>query len=211
MSTASRAADEGDPETGLLLLRGPVPEVLAWSRRGVVPVHVGRLEGWTAVLPRGASRAAAPYDEALPLLASRPVPSRLGPALGFWCIGERAVITVRSGRRSAPRWVVWEPEAGLVRPPGLDRAVPGDLLRAARGGSRAELVEILRERHIRPERVLAATVGVLGLPGARLLVSPHRREELLPRAVDGDPDPQQVGWFDDAVRDAVRLRAELAP
>lgn len=210
MTVPPSAPDAGEPAAGLLLLRGSPADVSAWARRGVVPVTVGRLEGWTALLPRGhGSLAAPPYDRALPLLAARPVPARLGPALGFWSIGERGVITVQVGRRSRVRWVVWEREHGVVRPEGLLTATPGDLLRAAKGGSRAELVEILSERHIAPERILAAAVAVLGLPGARLLVSPHERESLLPGAVERDPDEQQVRWFDDAVRDSVRLRQEL--
>lgn len=197
------------PSAGLLLLRGQLSEVVSWARRGIVPVAVAPLEGWTAVLPNGDSHAAAPYDDALTVLAARRVPPRLRPALGFFVIDGRAVITAQERpRRRRAHWVVWEPERGLVRPPGLDIAPPSSLLRIAGAGSRSELVEIMLERHIAPARMLAAVVAVLGLPGPRLLVDPAGGADL-PGRVEREPGDRQVAWFEDAVRDSVLLRREL--
>jgi hypothetical protein len=82
------------------------------------------------------------------------------------------------------------------------------LQRLAGGGSRRELVEILHELYVQPDRLLAAVVAVLGLPGARLMVDPGGAAEL-PGAVSVLPAPKEVGYFNDAVRDAVKLRQEL--
>ncbi|HLS40716.1 MAG TPA: hypothetical protein VK038_08140 [Ornithinicoccus sp.] len=200
----------GDGRAGMLLLRGAVPDVTTWARKGVVPVTVAALEGWTVVLADGPSRAQPPYDDALTMLAARRVPARLRPALGFFVIDGRAVITAQSGprHRRGPRWVVWDPDHGVLRPPGLPVAPPAQLVQAAGGGDRTELVEILRERHLDPARLLAAVTVTLGLPGGRLLVRPEEAAEL-EGAVAGEPDPVQVRYFDDAVRDAVQLRREL--
>lgn len=201
---------DGGGRAGLLLLRGPVPEVGTWARKGVVPVTVAPLEGWTVVLPNGASRVQPPYDDALTMLAARRVPARLRPSLGFFVLDGRATIVVQSGprHRRGARWVVWDPEHGVLRPPGLPVAPPTQLVQAAGGGNRAEVVEILAERHVQPARLLAAVTVTLGLPGGRLLVDPASVDGL-EGAIDREPDPVQVDYFEDAVRDAVLLRREL--
>lgn len=210
MTTTGSSARASEPLIGLQLLRGAPGPVASWLRAGVVPVTVGRLGGWSAVLPRGRSRAAAPYDEPLPILASRPVPAGLGPAIGFWVLDGRAVIAVSGARRNGLRYVVWEQGTGVVRPPGLEVAPAQVILRAAGGGSRADLVELLRERHVAPDRLLAAVVTTLELPGARLLIDPADRSELR-ESVAVEPEDKQVAIFDDVVRDAVLLRRELEP
>ncbi|NLG20548.1 MAG: hypothetical protein GX555_03830 [Actinomycetales bacterium] len=207
MITGSRP-DDGTALTGLLLLRGPVPDVSAWLRRGVVPTTVVPLEGWTAVVPEGRSFAEPPYADGNVMLAGRPVPRKLGPALGFWVIDGRAIITVQTKGRGGIRYVVWEPERGIVSPPGLTVAGPVTLQRVAGGGNRAELVEILRELYVQPDRLLAAVVSVLELPGAKMLIDPGRVPDL-PDAVSVLPAPKEVGYFNDAVKDAVALRQEL--
>ncbi|WP_161958504.1 hypothetical protein [Ornithinimicrobium cavernae] len=207
MRTSPRP-DPGDDPAGLLLLRGPLPDVSAWVRRGVVPATVVPMQGWTAVLPEQRSFADPPYADGTMLLAGRPVPRRLGPALGFWVLDGRAVITVQTRGRRGIRWVVWEPERGIVSPPGLAVAGPVTLQRLAGGGSRSELVEILHELYVQPDRLLAAVVAVLELPGARLLLDSSGVTDL-PGAVPVLPAPRQVGYFNDAVRDAVALRQEL--
>jgi hypothetical protein len=57
-------------------------------------------------------------------------------------------------------------------------------------------------------QLLLAVMAALGLPGTRLLVEPGHADGL-PGAVRHEPDTRQVGWFEDAVRDTVRLRREL--
>ena len=79
----------------MLLLRGEPDAVAAWAQRGLVPVHILPLDGWTAVLPAGPSRATPPYDDTLKALAGRPVASRLRCALGFFAVDGNAVITVQ--------------------------------------------------------------------------------------------------------------------
>lgn len=203
------AAGSGTQQAGLLLLRGAPPQVSDWARRGVVPVTVAPLEGWTAVLPNGASRAGAPYDDALTLLAARRVPAKLGPALGFFAIRGRGVITVQSGAlRRGVRWVLWDPDRGVLRPPDLACAPPPMLLRVAGGGDRRELIEILGERHLAPHRLLAAVTAVLGLPGGRLLID-RAEVDRIDGAIDREPLDREVGYFEDAVRDSVQLRSEL--
>lgn len=207
MSTSPRP-DTGDDPAGLLLLRGSVPEVSAWIRKGVVPATVAPMDGWTAVFPEGASFADPPYADGTMVTASRPIPRKLGPALGFWVVDGRAIITLQTRGRGGIRWVVWEPERGIVAPPGLPQAGPVSLQRVAGGGSRSELVEILHELYVQPDRLLAAVVAVLKLPGARLMVDASGVADL-PGAVSVLPAPKEVGYFNDAVRDAVRLRQEL--
>lgn len=203
------AAGSGTQQAGLLLLRGAPPEVSDWVRKGVVPVTVAPLAGWTAVLPNGHSRAEPPYDDALTMLAARHVPPRLGPAIGFFAIGGRGIITVqtRSLRRRI-RWVVWDPVRGVVRPPDLALAPPPMLLRVAGGGDRRELIEILEERHLAPHKLLAAVTAVLELPGGRLLVDPTEVSDI-EGAIDREPLDREVAYFEDAVRDSVQLRREL--
>ena len=124
---------------------------------------------------------------------------------------DRVTVTVHApGRRRAVRWVVWAPELGLLRPPGLDLAGPGEMVSVAgcQPTVRDELVELLHEVRVRPERMLQAIMATLELPGTRLVEHPELAGEL-PGAVQHQPDPRHVGWFDDAVKDSVRLRREL--
>ena len=67
---------------GMLLLQGEPDPVASWAQRGLMPVHVVPLQGWTAVLPAGPSHALPPYDDTLKTLAGRPViaPSSLQTA-----------------------------------------------------------------------------------------------------------------------------------
>lgn len=206
MTTLAGSRDHAG--VGVQFLRGPATAVAQWLGTGVVPATVGRVGGWTVVLPRGASHAAPPYDDALSILAARPMPPKLGPALGFWAIDNRAVISVSGARRRDLRWVFWEPESGVVHPPGLETAPVAAVLRAAGGGSGPDFTELLRERHIPVPRLLAALVSVLELPKPRLLVDPEERQSL-ENAREVEPSPEQVARFDDAVRHAVLLRKEL--
>ncbi|HKJ12055.1 MAG TPA: hypothetical protein VJ976_06655 [Ornithinimicrobium sp.] len=202
-------ATPGTGPLGLWLCRGRAREVNDWAAKSVVPLLVARRGAHTAVVPRGSSAVGAPYDDAATLCAARPAPAKVAPAIGFWVIEDRAVITVqaRTWRRRI-RWVVWDPEQGVIRPPGVDIATPQQVLAAAGGGSRSELVEMLGERHHTPPRLLSAVVTVLGLPGADVLLDPAVADTW-PRSTRHEPDDRQVEFFEDAVKHAVALRREL--
>ncbi|HSP60344.1 MAG TPA: hypothetical protein VLO09_04725 [Ornithinimicrobium sp.] len=197
--------------TALLLMRGPRERVSDWVGRSVVPLVVAPAGRWTLAVAVGGPRTGPPYDDGALLLAGRPVPGRTAPALGFFEIDGRAVVTVHApGRRRGPGWVVWEPEVGLIRPPGLDLAGPGEIVRLAGCPSqtREELVDLLHETRPRPVTMLQAVMATLGLPGPRFLQDPARAADL-PGAVRHDPSGKEVSWFEDAVADSVRLRREL--
>lgn len=199
------------PQAALVLAAGPRQEVDSWVLGGVVPVTAVPLEGWIGVVGRGPAHAEEPYADGALMLAARALGPKAGPGLGFFEIDGRAVITLHApGRRKGPRWVVWEPDVGLLRPPGLELAGPGQLagVAGAAPSVRDELVELLHETRVRPARMLRAVMATLSLPGGRLVEDPGH-VDTLPGAVDHRPDERQVGWFDDAVRDSVRLRREL--
>jgi hypothetical protein len=209
--TSATAPRPGDAPTGLLLLSGSRHEVDGWVTRHVSPLVVAPVEGWTLVVAVGSSQVGAPYDDAGTVLAARPVGPKAGPALGFFEIDGRAVMTVHAtGRRRNPTWVVWEPDLGLLRPPGLDLAGPAELVRAAGrpSSTREELVDLLHETQARPLTMLQAVMATLDLPGTRYLSDPFRAQDL-PGAQLHEPEARQVGWFEDAVADSVRLRREL--
>lgn len=194
-----------------MLVAGLRPEVDAWVAGSVVPLTLAPLGTWTALVAGGPSQASPPYDDGALVLASRPLPAKAGPGLGFFEIEGRAVITVHSGGRSrSVRWVVWEPETGLLRPPGLELAGPTELVSVAGAAAtvRDELVDLLHETRVLPGRMLQAVMATLGLPATRLVLEPARAQTL-EGAVQHVPDPRQVEWFDSAVHDSVRLRREL--
>lgn len=195
---------------GVVLAAGPRAEVDGWVAGSVVPVTSAPLGSWTVVVGTGASRASAPYDDGTLVLASRVLAPRAGPGLGFFEIDGRAVMTAHAPRARTVRWVVWEPGSGLLRPPGLALAGPSELvgLAGAPAGVRDELVELLHETRVQPARMLQAVMATLELPGTRLVLEPGRADAL-EGARQHLPDPRQVGWFDSAVHDSVRLRREL--
>lgn len=199
------------PMPGAVLLRGAVPAVEAWVVSSVVPLIVAPARPWTVVLGAGPTAVGSPYDDALMLLAARRVPDKAGPALGFFEVDGRALITAHApGRRDRPSWVVWEPEIGLLRPPGLPLAGPAELasLAGAPAEVRDELVELLHETRTTPRTMLQAVMATLGLPAARVLADPRTAVDL-PGAVHRPASARQVAYFDDAVADSVRLRREL--
>ncbi|SDP08065.1 hypothetical protein SAMN04489867_1365 [Pedococcus dokdonensis] len=192
---------------GLLLVSGGTGPVSTWVRRGQVACQVVELGAWTAVLPtERSSRAEPPYDDAVTLLAARPVPRRLRSALGFFTIDGRAVVTVQGpGWRSALRWLVWEPGVGLVRTPGLELARPSDLLAAAgRPGDARAVAEVVGGRDGRADGILTDLLAALALPGADL-VGPGvglRGQVVAPTA-------QAVARFDARMAEQARHRTEL--
>lgn len=197
---------------GLVLLGGDPEEVTAWAARTVVPLVVAPAAApWIVAVVAGEARVGAPYDDPALLVAGRPVPAKAGPALGFFEVDGRAVITVQGpGRRRGPRWVVWEPDLGLLRPPGLELAGPAELVRVAGADPdvRDELVDLLHETRSRPLRMLQAVMATLSLPLARVLGEPERADAL-DGAVRHEPQGREVDRFEDGVADSVRLRREL--
>ncbi|WP_151526614.1 hypothetical protein [Serinicoccus kebangsaanensis] len=205
------AVTESARSGGLVLAAGARAEVDAWVAGSVVPVTVVPLEGWIGVITRGQSQVDPPYEDGGLVSACRALSGKAAPGLGFFEVDGRALVTVHApGRRRRVRWVVWDPERGLLRPPGLELAGPAEIVRIAGSpaSSRDELVDLLHETRVRPTRMLQAVMATLGLPGTRLLEEPTRADDL-PGAVRLVPDRRQVEWFEDAVRDSVKLRHEL--
>ena len=156
----------------MLLLRGEPDAVATWARRGLVPVHIVPLEGWTAVLPAGPSRAMPPYDDTLKALAGRPVASRLRSAIGLFAVDGNAVVTVQpSGWRAIQRWFVWSPGQGVVRPRRLAAGRPADLTAAAgarEGAARRGVLDLLVDGRGDAQGVLRQLLALLSLPGVDL-------------------------------------------
>ena len=161
------------PATGVLYLQGDRQRVDAWVRRGAAACFVVPLSGWTAVVPAGAASAPAPYDAGHLVLASRGVPSNLRSALGLFDIDGRAIVTVHpAGWRAVPRWLVWESGRGTARVPSLPSASPADLVRAAGVAPEVEreVRAVLAERSTAVSDILGDLVGLLALPGERLVL-----------------------------------------
>jgi hypothetical protein len=150
----------------------------------------------------------APYDDALTIMASRPVAHRLRAALGLFAIDGRAVVMVQGqGWRAVQRWVVWQPGRGASRAPGLRAARPGDLLTAAGAGTRGVSSAVgarLRDGSDDALGMLGDLMALLGLPGSGLLVDAHpsAEGELV------EPDHRVVARFDDLMLEEARHRAE---
>lgn len=192
---------------GLLLVSGETGPVSTWVRRGLVACQVIPLGSWTAVLPTEASsRAEPPYDDAVTVLAARPVPRRLRGALGFFTIDGRAVVTAQgAGWRSDVRWLVWEPGVGVVPAPGLEQARPADLLAATgRPGDPRAVADVVAGRDGRADRIITDLLSVLHLPGADL-VGP----EVGLRGQVVAPTAQAVARFDARMSEQARHRSEL--
>ena len=192
---------------GLLLLSGEPGTVSAWLRRGLVACQVVPLGAWTAVLPtERLSRADPPYDDAVAVLAARPVPRRMRGALGFFTVDGRAVVTAHGpGWREGVRWLVWEPGAGVVRAPHLELARPADLVAAAgRSGDERAVTQVMAGRSGSADRVITDLLSVLRLPGSDL-VGPGiglRGQVVAPTA-------QAVARFDARMAEQARHRTEL--
>jgi hypothetical protein len=196
----------------MLLLQGEPDPVASWAERGLLPVHIVPLEGWTAVLPAGPSHARPPYDDTLKTLAGRPVPSRLRSAIGLFAVDGNAVISVHpSGWRAAQRWFVWSPGEGLLQSQELVSGRPADLTAAAGTrvrGARRRVREILLDGGGDAQGLLDDLLAMLALPGSDLL---DGRQD--PKATPGsslvEPGDEHVARFEKVISDEARHRAEL--
>lgn len=185
-------------------------KVAAWVKRGVVAAHVTPLGEWTAVTPAEATgRASAPYDDARTTLLVRPLGTALRPSIGFFVSRRRGVVVVQPpGWRAAERWLVWSPEAGVVRSPRLPSARPGDLASIAGVGARGvpKLVGALRDAHSGPLAWLGGVHRALGLPGHNLLM-----ESDAPRGDLIEPEADSVARFDAMMGEQAAHLAEVGP
>lgn len=200
-----------------MVLSGCRPEAaVAWAGRGLAPLTVASVDDWTVVMPAGRPAARSPYDEAVRVLAGRPVGLRMRPALGFFQLGRQAVITVHPARwRAVQRWAVWTPRDALVHLPDLPVARPIDIVEAARTLPAEALA--LAEREIRgilqdgardAPGVILATLATLGLPGAEVL-SGRVDITTLPGSQVVVPNPRHARAFDRVLTEETRHRAEL--
>ena len=196
----------------MLLLRGEPDPVATWARRGLVPVHVVPLDGWTAVLPAGPSRAMPPYDDTLKALAGRPVAARLRSAIGLFAVDGNAVVTVQpTGWRAIQRWFVWSPGQGVVRTRHLATGRPADLTAAAGihgGATRRGVLDLLIDGGGGAHGVLGGLMALLSLPGSELLAGgqdPAASQE----SMLVEPSERHVARFERIVQDQALHRVEL--
>ena len=197
------------PVGGLLLTHARPDRVTPWARRGLVSVHITPLGQWCAVTPvNDRARAAAPYDDARMALAARPLHTSLRPSIGFFVTGRRGVVVVQPrGWRTVPRWVVWLPDGGPVRAPGLRPAEAEDLVEFT-GAGRAALSQVVEALAATPVDALTWLAGVheaLRLPGRDLLVEADAAYGSLV-----EPDGESVARFDALMRDEAAHLAEVA-
>ena len=196
----------------MLLLQGGADPVAAWAQRGLMPVHVVPLEGWTAVLPAGPSHAMPPYDDTLQTFAGRTVPSRLRSAVGLFAVDGNAVISVHpSGWRVIQRWFVWSPGEGLVQPRQLAAGRPADLTAAAGtrdGAVRRRVWDLLLDGGGDALGLLGELLALLALPGSDLL-NGGRDPVAGPGSTIVAPGEQHVARFEKIISDEARHRAEL--
>ena len=196
----------------MLLLRGRPGAVASWAGRGLVPVHVVPLEGWTAVLPAGPSQAMPPYDDTLKIFAGRPVALRLRSAIGLFAVDGNAVITVHlPGRRAIQRWLVWAPGEGIVQPRPLVAGRPVDLVRAADISDpavRRDVRDLLVDGDGDAYGVLGDLFVLLALPGAGLFLGEHDPATARD-STRVEPREEHVARFEKTIRDEARHRAEL--
>lgn len=195
---------------GLVLLHADSRSATSWVEHGVTPSYVVPLGGWTGVVPAGPAQAKPPYDQALTVVAGRPVPWRMRPGIGLFVIDERAVLTVHArGLRALSRWLVWQPDRGMSPVPGLPEAHVADFVRAA-GVVRDAEVRVraaLHERVGTPMGLLATVLDALALPGIELLKGVGVKEN--PEATLVEPDPASIERFDKVTGDEIDMRREL--
>lgn len=161
---------------GAVFLSAQVASAIEWVRRGVVPCHVLEHASWSIVVPAvGATDVAAPYDDALTVLASRYVGARLAPGIGLFHIDDTAVVTARAAGRGTTRWALRAADRAIVAGPQLPALSPADLHRALGSGAPTREVRVREVRDLwertdlAHEEWLVEAATALGLPGARVL------------------------------------------
>jgi len=196
----------------MLLLQGGPDPVASWAQRGLMPVHVVPLEGWTAVLPAGPSQASPPYDDTLKTLAGRPVPSRLRSAIGVFVVDGKAMISAHPcGWRAVQRWFVWSPGEGVVQPRQLVAGRPADLVAAAGTRDRTarrRVRDMLVDAGGDAPGLLRELLAALDLPGSDL-IDGRQDPAAVPGATKVEPGEQHVARFERIISDEARLKAEL--
>lgn len=189
---------------GVVVLSASATAATEWVRGGVVPCHVLAHPSWSVVVPAAGSTAvAAPYDDALTVLASRHVPPRLAPAFGLFRIEDTAVLTARAaGVRAVTRWALRSADGELVASRQLPRLTPESVHRVLGTAAHAREVPVRAVRELW-ERVdlgheewLVEAATVLGLPGARVLAGTDTELGPVVR-----PAPRSVPAFESVIKD----------
>jgi hypothetical protein len=194
---------------GVLLVHADVKFADVWVRRGVVPSYVVPLPGWTAVVPADHTRLSPPYDDSLTVLANRPVPTRLRTALGFFVIGDLAIVSAQLRGARSTRMLSWAPGHGADEVPGFETLRVSQLAEAA-GLHEADVRAVARTLGARtgtPLHRLTELMEVLALPGAAMLRGEGVKSDL--EAVLVEPDKSAVGHFEKVARDEADMQAEL--
>lgn len=209
----------------MLLAAGRPRWVRLWAQRGLAPLTLTSMAGWTLVTPAGPLPARPPYDDVVQVLAARPAGLLMAPVIGLFQVGHQAVLTVQPRRWPVvQRWAVWTPGEGLVFLPGLTPARTVEVVAAAYGrtggaaggglagedgdGHAAPDVKALRRAlHQRwrdgsgsAEEVLAATWQLLGLPGHDVFTG-RRPADTLPGARTIRPHPRHARAFNTLIRE----------
>ncbi len=200
---------------GILLSAGRVDRAISWAKRGLGPLTVAPLDGWTLSGPAGPPMARPPYDDPVRTLAGRPVGLGMRPAIGLFQVGRQAVVTVQAGRwRPVHRWAIWTRHDALVNTPDLPPARTTDMVAVAASvggalsaGAEATLRALWHDGSIQPGEVLAGTFRLLGLPGHDVLTG-AREAVALTGARTVDPNPRHARAFDKLIEEQARERAE---
>lgn len=191
------------PGRGVVLLSATAVSAVEWVRRGVVACHVLEHPSWSLVVPAAPGTATtAPYDDALTVLASRHVGSRIAPSVGLFLIEDTAVLTARAPGRGATRWALRAADRHLLAGRDLPALTPEALHRTLATGAPARRVPVREVRELWARTDLTHTewlvevTTVLGLPGARVLDGSDT--DLGPVI---QPDARSVTAFESVVKD----------
>lgn len=188
---------------GAVYLSARAATAAEWVRGGVVPCHVLEHPSWSIVVPAvGATAVAAPYDDALTVLASRYVGARLAPAIGLFRINDIAVLTARAAGRGPTRWALRTADRDMVAGRELPALSPEGLHRALGSGAPTREVPVREVRDLwgrtdlAHEEWLVEAATVLGLPGTRILSGAD--SDLGPAV---EPGTRSISTFESTIKD----------